>query len=376
MQRPMRVGSRRPSRPPATKVVGLALVTAALAMTACGSNSEENEQAEAELTDVLNYTGDDREQFLYEGAKEEGTLVWYTGHTQYESVIEAFQEAYPGIEVEATVATDTMPQRLREEAQADRQGADVYEDLIAAMPRDNEVFAPFEPPSNLDLRPETKALATDYVMPTRGTANGLQYNPTLVPEGEVPTSWLDLADPKWKGKITFGNSSVGHQLVGALKKEFGVEFLEQLGSNIVVKDATTRSIADEVIAGQTTFNMVGASSHAWVAEQDGDPLVFLPLEPMSARWFGASIVKNAPHPHAAVLFVDFLVSKEGQAVYASLGNNPVTSGSKAIPLSYLPDTPMEVVDTSQEEFWKDDYSSYEEALNDWADIVRRDFGGS
>jgi iron(III) transport system substrate-binding protein len=353
--------------------MAVAAVAASATLSACVATPDTSEDEET-LASILNHTGPDREEFLYEGAKEEGKLIWYTGHTQYQLVIDAFQAAYPGIEVEATVATDTMPQRLREETASGRQGADVYEDLIAAMPRDAETFAEFSNSDDLELRDDVKPLLTPYVEPTRGTANGLQYNPDLVPADQVPTSWEDLTDPKWKGKITFGNSSVGQQLVGALLKEYGEDFLERLGHNVIVTDETTRAIADKVIAGQTTFNLVGASSHAFVAEQDGDPLIFVPLEPMSARWFGASIVKNAPHPHAAALFADWLVSDDGQALYASLGNNPVVKGPKPIPLEYLPEGDLEVIDTTQPSFWEDDDDSYEAALEDWAGLVRKYFG--
>ncbi len=218
--------------------VFLALLSIALlASLSCGGSSApvSRDQSSAggsgKLTtaQIANLTGSDREQKLIEGAKQEGALLWYTQFTVDQAVrpLEAaFKEKYPFINLEyVRTGGAQLLQRLINEAQAGKTMADVYDGTVAGGQAKQAGLA------EKFTSPEMEALPKKYTdpdgmwVPVSVYYSGLGYNSELVPKDQVPASYDDLLNPKWKGKLAW-TSDPGNGapvLITALRSAWGDE---------------------------------------------------------------------------------------------------------------------------------------------------------
>ena len=102
-------------------------------------------------------------------------------------------------------------------------------------------------------------------------------------------------------------------------EEKGMAFLRALAKQDIVNvDATNRAILDQVILGQYTFALSIFNHHAVLSAQKGAPVTWLKVDPISSPTHSTGLVKNAPHPNAGKLLIDFLTSEEGQRVFSAV----------------------------------------------------------
>ena len=146
----------------------------------------------------------------------------------------------------------------------------------------------------------------------------------MVKKDEIKTA-QDLLNPKWKGKIAWSTvpSSGSGVYVGSvlqtMGEDKGMEFLRALAKQDIVNvDATNRAILDQVILGQYAIALSIFNHHALLSERKGAPVTWLKVEPIPAPTHSIGLVKNAPHPNAAKLLIDFLLSEEGQKTFAAV----------------------------------------------------------
>jgi iron(III) transport system substrate-binding protein len=264
---------------------------------------------------------------LVEAAKKEGEVVWYT--TQIVSqlvrpVTAAFEKKYPGIKVRATRANATETAvKILNESKAGRVGSDVFDGTTTVVPlkKDGYVLkwlpdAAKEYPAELK-DPEGYWIANNLFIITPG------FNTSLVAKGTEPKTYQDLLDPKWRGKMAwngFPTSSGMGGFVGTVLKEMGEEkgkaYLRELGKqNIANLRGAAREVLDQVIAGEYPIALQIFNHHAVISAKKGAPVDWIKMEPATGTLSVISIHKNAPHPNAAKLLVDFIVSKEGQEVF-------------------------------------------------------------
>jgi ABC-type Fe3+ transport system substrate-binding protein len=269
---------------------------------------------------------------LFEAAKKEGKVVWYTSLIVNQAVrplVEAFSNKYPGIEVKYSRG-DSGPNAIKviNEARAGKVEGDVFDGIAATPPLLKagavDTFAPAEggkyPPALRDPDARWNALVIYFLTPG--------INTQLVAKDEINTP-QDLLNPKWKGKIAWSNepSSGAPMYVGSvlqtMGEDKGSEFLRALAKQELVNvDATNRAILDQVILGQYVIALSIFNHHAEISAQKGAPVAWLKVEPISAPFHCIGLVKNAPHPNAARLLIDFLLSEEGQRVFAEVGYLP------------------------------------------------------
>ena len=153
-------------------------------------------------------------------------------------------------------------------------------------------------------------------------------NTQLVGKDEIKTA-QDLLDPKWKGKIAWGDSpsSGAPAYIGAVLQSMGEDkgmaFLRALAKqNIINVEATNRAILDQVILGQYPIALSIFNHHAAISASKGAPVAWLKVEPIPAPFHSIGLVKNAPHPNAGKLLIDFLLSEEGQRAFADVDYLP------------------------------------------------------
>ncbi len=319
-------------------------------------------QAPQTTQQILDYMGPDREQILLEHAKKEGTLIWYTDHTQYDVLAKAFEDQHPGIKVQPLRGSN-VGLRLQQEYMANQHLADVYEETLAQvliLVQDTpQIFREYKSPFREKIRPE---LVQPLWTGTRSVFTGLGYNPNLVSTADVPKTYDDLLDPRWKGKIALSTTEPGVRIIGTIIETKGKDFAKKLGEQLVVQTATGRAVTDEVIAGEFAMNLSGASSHAFVEQQKGTPFLWQPLEPVPAVWAGVLLPKDAPHPFAAQLFVDWLLDPNGGGkVYHDLGNGSPVADAALLPLK-MDHPDFKWVDVTS-------YPNFDQKFEEWNNFI-------
>jgi iron(III) transport system substrate-binding protein len=271
---------------------------------------------------------------LVAAAKKEGEVVWYS--TQIISqlvrpVTAAFEKKYPGIKVVATRANATeVAVKILNESKAGRVQSDIFDGTTTVVPLKKEgyVLKWLPDPAKdyaADMKdPEGYWVANNIFIITPG------YNTSLVPPGTEPKTYQDLLDPKWKGKMVwngFPTSSGMGGFVGTVLAEMGEEkgkaYLRQLAKqNIAPVRGSAREVLDQVIAGEYPIALQIFNHHAVISAKKGAPVDWIKMEPATGTLSVLAIHKSAPHPNAAKLLSDFIISKEGQEVFAKANYIP------------------------------------------------------
>jgi iron(III) transport system substrate-binding protein len=264
---------------------------------------------------------------VIEGAKREAKLVIYTGveRAAAQVLVAAFARKYPFIAAETVRASSSkLATRLDAEIEANRVQGDVIEFsllyLVTALQQRGELL-------RYDS-PEYEAYPKDYAAPGYWAASGVSniiilLNTRKVDEANVPQSWWDLAKPYWRNKLTIDNlevSGTGYNWLTAIvaNESIGWKFIEALGKNKPGLERGHAGRAQKVAAGEyagaaemSDFHLKNIRDAAAAVPLRGVwPREGVPSEPWTA-----AILTRAPHPNAARLFLDFLLSREGQALY-------------------------------------------------------------
>jgi iron(III) transport system substrate-binding protein len=264
------------------------------------------------------YQGADREKLLIEGAKREGKFSLYTSHTWFKTFVKEFEKKYPFIAAtEWRNDSKNIIRKVVEEAKAGRALADIVEstsDGLGVLRREGlfqEYFSPQARYFPNELKPRGKS--GFYHLPDRETYNSLAFNTTAVPLAAAPRSLRDLADPKWKGKMAITTTTTGSRWIGNLIETMGREFLDKLAEqDISVQDMAPASLINLVVSGEVALSPTIFDANVTLAKRKGAPVEWRPLEPVVTTVGSAALLAKAANPHAALLFVDFLLSKEGQ----------------------------------------------------------------
>jgi len=284
---------------------------------------------------------------MIEAAKKEGRVVWYTTLIVNQVVIPlktAFEKKYPGVILDYA-RNDEGPTaiRLMNEAKAGRVQADVFDGLTVNVPLKREgLLARIDVPNAADYPAEMKdADGTWHALLLFVFGPG--YNTTMVSKAEAPKTYQDLLDPKWKGKMAWNpNSSAGAigfvgNIMLSMGPDKGMDYLRALAKqNVVNVEASSRAILDQVIAGEYPLGLMMFNNHTVISARKGAPSDWSPLEPVPVAFDSLGIMKDAPHPNAARLLVEFLLSDEGQTVLKDADYLPANAKIPAIKAGLRP----------------------------------------
>lgn len=305
--------------------VSLMIMLAVFGWASSGSAQSGKPMSAAELAA---YNKPDREKVLYEGAKKEGKLMWYTSltggpNTQGPKVFEA---KYPGVKLEVYRGnSDAIIQRVLQEAQAKRFLVDAIETTFPVLKvmQEYKLLAPYFSPHLAQYADEAKEKADKglvYWTTDRESYIGLAYNTNSVQGNAVPKSFDDLLKPELKGKIGFATTDTGARVIAAILKSKGPEFVQKLKEQqVALHGVSGRAILDMVISGELGVSPTVFLSHSRVSMAKGAPIKWVPMDLVPTNAGGVALPANAPHPHAALLFADFLLSPEGQKFLGKFG---------------------------------------------------------
>jgi ABC-type Fe3+ transport system substrate-binding protein len=264
---------------------------------------------------------------LIAAAKKEGEVNWYS--TQIISqlvrpVTAAFEKKYPGIKVRATRANATeVAVKILAESHAGRVQSDVFDGTTTVVPLKHEGYVLKWLPDSAKEYPDDVKDPEGYWIANNLFVIGPGFNTSMVPRGTEPKTYQDLLDPKWRGKMAwngFPTSSGAGGFIGTVLTEMGREkgmaYLRELAKqNIANLRGSAREVLDHVIAGEYPIALQIFNHHAVISAKKGAPVDWIKMEPMTGTLSVISVHKSAPHPNAAKLLVDFIISKEGQEVF-------------------------------------------------------------
>lgn len=278
------------------------------------------------VAELALYKGADRQQILEEGAKKEGKLVFYTDWTMHRIISDAFQKKYPYIKVEVWRAeSNAVIPRVLEEYKAGRHIVSVLglAHLFAIVIEEAGILQSFYSPTLAYIEEGTITKAPGGEVFTAGhyeTCVGVGYNTKLITKGQIPKTVQDLLDPKWKGKTAIAGSSTGVSWAGCLLENYGEEFVKRVAEQkFDVHMVSGKAIIDMVINGEYAFSPTVFNTHAIQSKNTGAPVDWIPLEPVSAHIGQIMLPQNASNPHAALLYIDFDLSKEAGEIYKANG---------------------------------------------------------
>jgi iron(III) transport system substrate-binding protein len=263
-------------------------------------------------------------------AAQEKTVVLYTSLAPTESrPLAAAFEKKSGIKVELWRAlSENVLQRALSEARAGRNAVDVIETNgpeMETLAREH-VLTELNSPHVADLPPA--------VVPRhrRWAADRLDffvvaYNTRKVHHQQIPADYHGFLDPKWKGRL--GLEATDSEWMAALVKLWG----EREGMDFFRRLADLRPdmrkghvlLAELIAAGEIQVGLTVYNGNAETFKRKGAPIDWVAVNPVVARPQGIGIARNAPHGDAARAFVDFVLSPEGQQLYASMGRTPAST---------------------------------------------------
>lgn len=322
------------------------------------------------VAELALYQGPDREQILLEGAKREGALTFYSSNTWVAGpVVQAFEKKYPFVKVSAWRSdSKTILKRVTEEFASGRYIVDVIEASSGPLPvllKTGILQEHYSPEIRFyGDEVKTKGKTGVYYWANREIYISLGFNAKLVPPAEAPKTLKDLLDPRWKGKMSITGTTTGSLWVGNALETMGREYLDKMsGQEIRVQNISGAALAGLVVSGEVPLSPTIFDSNIFVARQKGAPVEWRPLEPVIASVGETGMTTKAPHPHAALLFLDYIHSREGQEVglKGGLGSprEDMSSPEKKFKKNYLEGKyPVE---------------EFERKMTEWEDLLRQLF---
>jgi len=267
-------------------------------------------------------------------AKQEGKVVVYNmalGAPYFQAVIKSFETTY-GIPVESLdLRASELVERIRTEQSAGRYLGDaemVTTTMIEEQLKNGDFIQKLPPiPNAANLRPPFKT--TDFSVPAYVQPMGILINTRLVRGDDVPTSWNDLNAPKWKSKLLSDDMrplGSGNTLFAILQKSMGADFNEKLAEQKPVFSRDMRNDARRVARGE--YPIYISQVFAFASDLKGLPVkVVVPKEGAPYAQMDMALLKGAPHPNAARLFMQHFLSVDSQALYANAWMLPVVQGA-------------------------------------------------
>jgi ABC-type Fe3+ transport system substrate-binding protein len=271
---------------------------------------------------------------LIAAAQKEGQVTWYTTQITNQfgrRAMDAFQKRY-GIKVNFIRADSIeLAVRMTNEAQAGRLQADVFDGTSTAPAIKRAGLALKWLPDRARQWPAEYRDAEEYWVATNIYVHTPAYNTNLVPKGSEPRSFKDLLDPKLKGKMawaTHATSSGALGFIGTVLAEMGEgpgkAYLRGLArQDIIQLGGSARTVVDQSIAGEYPVVLQIFNHQPVISARLGAPIDWIPMSPAMAVLCVAGVTKDAPHPNAGKLLVDFLVSDDGQKIFREADYIPV-----------------------------------------------------
>ena len=265
-------------------------------------------------------------------AKKEGTVLVYhaqLGAPHWRIVVNAFQSKY-GIKVqEYDARASELTERVRVEQTSGRFISDIEFHGRASILEQMEagyIAKHGGVPNMVNIRPEFSI--DEYSVPAWIQNVCMLVNTNLVKEADHPREWKDILDPKWKGKILADDSRAvgsGQTVFAVLYKTYGRGFVEKLATQDIVVNRDLRANSRRVARGENALFI--SQILAFASDLKGLPVkVILPSDGCPYTAIRGAILRGAPHPNAARVFINHFLDMDSQLAYANAWMGTVLKG--------------------------------------------------
>jgi iron(III) transport system substrate-binding protein len=278
---------------------------------------------------------------VIEGAKKEGQLVFYSGIPipDAQAILSALERKYPFIKT--TFYRSTGPALVSRIQTEQRAGSHIWDVMNSTgfepyVLLEQGYFAKYDSPERR-VFPEGHKDNEGYWATMYTSPMIVSYNTRLVSSADLPRDYVDLLQPKWKGRL--GLDSSDFEWYANLRKIWGAEkaqkFLEGLKRQ-EVRLVQGRALLTELLTGGEIAILVNNFlQNAIEAKRKGSPVEMLALDPVVSAAGLVGINKLAPHANAAKLFVDFVLSKEGQELIVKTDRSSVRKDVAGNPIEVI-----------------------------------------
>ena len=301
------------------------------------------------LTELAAYSGPDRTERLIAGAKKEGQVNIYSSITVDDMKIigGGFEKKY-GIKLQQwRSSSEDILQRAMVEARGGRYEVDAIETSAVEMEtlhREN-MLQEVKSPLLAEIVPAAVRPHREWIG-DRLNIISAGYNTDVVKGSDIPKTYEDLLNPKWKGKLSVeADDAVWFgALVTAMGEEKGLKYFRELvrTNGLSLRKGHTL-IANLIVSGEVPYALTVYDYKVKQLKRHGAPIEWQVLAPGIARFLGAGVMKRAPHPHAAVLFFDFMLH-DAQALMVDHDFTPTNMKVKPLDAPYTLVDPALVLD--------------------------------
>ncbi len=260
------------------------------------------------------------------------SLVLYASHPteMVDTFVKAFEKENPGVKVELiTGGTGDLLGRVK--AEKDRpQGDLLWGGSSTTGGSAPELFVKYDSPVMKDIGDAFKD-PTGYNAPFDAFAMVIVYNKDLVPAAEVPKTWADLADPKWKGKVRFANPASSSSSYAALvnwKLIGDWPFIEKLAKNMIIDESSSAPFT-AVAQGEAPLG-VAYEEGAYRVQKTGKVGIVYPADGVVVLPGGLFLIKGGPNAVNAKKFADFVLATPQEQVLVDkfAGRRPANTAVK------------------------------------------------
>jgi iron(III) transport system substrate-binding protein len=279
------------------------------------------------ISDLASYQGADRTQRLVAGAKKEGAVSVYTSISSAvaQKLQEDFEKKY-GVKVKLWRAGDrTVLQKIVSESKSSASGFDVVNigSLEMEMLHREKLLQPIKTPLADKLTPGSITAHQDWVS-TFVNPVVLAYNTDKIKKADLPKTYHDLLNPRWKGKL--GIEATDQEWFYAVARDMGQEkglkFFRDLKSSNGLSVRNGHSLLSNlVVAGEVPVGLTVYLHSVVSAKKKGAPIDWTVLEPVVGSSFSMGISNNPTNPNAALLFYEYMLT-DGQKIFADMDYLP------------------------------------------------------
>jgi iron(III) transport system substrate-binding protein len=279
-------------------------------------------------------------------AEEEGALSLYASGGVVEPMVAAFEEAFPEIDVETLASPTTeLSTRLDAEFQSGNVAADALYFALPSWVAQAGEAGRFAEPSGPATEGFPAEAINDGVVSVGGDPYGVFWNTDLVTDAPDTVEWTSFVDPAYDGLVAFIEpvSPIIATLIGFQETEHPGDgyYSEQIGGMSPQITASGSANHQAVSAGEAAWTPHGISTFSQGLIEEGAPVDFqVPEGPVFSITYTGMALVDAPHPNAALVFLDWLMGEEGQQVLVD--NGQTVSYRAAGNPDFEPDGALEV----------------------------------
>jgi iron(III) transport system substrate-binding protein len=301
------------------------------------------------LAELAMYSGPDRSERLIAGAKREGAVTIYTSMTVDDMKVlgGAFEKKY-GIKLQVwRSSSEDILQRAVVEARGGRFDVDAIETSAAEMEslHREKLLQEVKSPHIADLNPAALLPHREWIGDRLNLITSA-YNTDLVKPAELPKTYADLIEPKWKGKlgIEADDSIWFGALITALGEEKALKLFRELvrANGLSLRKGHTL-LSNLVVSGEVPFTLTAYQYKVEQLKKNGAPIEWYGIPPGISRFIGSGVMRRAPHPHAAILFLDFMLS-DAQRLLLDRDFTPTNMRVKPLEISFKVIDPAQMLD--------------------------------